>query len=245
MSRKSAYPVALVTGAGVRLGAASASLLHESGYNVVIHCNRSRQAADTLAGQLNAEREHSAVVLQANLGDDDQVHALGTNAIAAWNRLDVLVNNASAFYSTPLETITAEQWHELFASNARAPLFLAASVAWALKERQGCIINMTDLYARQGLTNHSIYTMAKSALEGMTHSLARELAPDVRVNAIAPGAILWPPDENQAEDKKDAIIEKSSLKRLGDPLDIAHAVLFLARDSSYMTGQVLHVDGGR
>lgn len=245
MNHESGHPVALITGAGVRLGAATASLLHSSGYNVVIHCNRSRQSAESLAQTLNTARPNSAAVLQADLVDDEQVLELGRQAIANWQRLDVLINNASAFYPTPLDSITADDWHMLFASNARAPLFLASAVARELKQQRGCVINISDLYARRGLSNHSIYTMAKAALESMTRSLARELAPDVRVNAIAPGAILWPTDENLAEDKKEAIIDKSALKRMGDPADIAHAVLFLARDASYVTGQVLHVDGGR
>lgn len=238
-------PVALVTGASVRLGAASATLLHTNGYNVVIHCHHSLKAADDLAGELNAARQDSACVLQADLSDMQAVRDLAEQAIAAWGRLDVLVNNASAFFPTPLESASQAQWDDLFASNARAPLFLASAVALELKRRHGCIVNMSDLYAGIGLSNHSIYTMAKAALEGMTRSLARELAPTVRVNAIAPGAILWPPDEGLAEDKKEAIIDKSFLKRMGDPADIANAVLFLVRDATYVTGQVLHVDGGR
>jgi len=245
MNHESGHPVALITGAGVRLGAATASLLHSSGYNVVIHCNRSRQPAESLAQTLNNARSNSAAVLQADLAVDEQVLELGRQAIANWQRLDVLVNNASAFYPTPLDSISTDDWHTLFASNARAPLFLASAVARELKQQRGCIINISDLYARRGLSNHSIYTMAKAALESMTRSLARELAPDVRVNAVAPGAILWPPEVNLAEDTKDAIIAKSAVRRMGEPADIAHAVLFLVRNATYVTGQVLHVDGGR
>jgi len=245
MNHESGHPVALITGAGVRLGAATASLLHSSGYNVVIHCNRSRQPAESLAQTLNNARSNSAAVLQADLADDEQVLELGRQAIANWQRLDVLVNNASAFYPTPLDSITTDDWHTLFASNARAPLFLASAVARELKQQRGCIINISDLYARRGLSNHSIYTMAKAALESMTRSLARELAPDVRVNAVAPGAILWPPEVNLAEDTKDAIIAKSAVRRMGEPADIAQAVLFLVSNATYVTGQVLHVDGGR
>ncbi len=245
MTTDSHSPVALVTGAGVRLGAETASLLHAHGYNVVVHCHHSLKAADDLCQSLNSQREGSAQTCQADLSDMKAVKALAETAIGAWGRLDVLVNNASAFFPTPVETVSEAQWEDLFASNAKAPLFLASHVALVLKEQRGCIINITDLYARRGLINHSIYTMAKAALEAMTRTLARELAPEVRVNAIAPGAILWPPGQELDEDKKQAIIEKSSLKKMGSPKDIANAVLFLVEKGTYITGQVLHVDGGR
>lgn len=238
-------PVALVTGAAIRLGEATVRLLHSHGYNVIIHCNRSLRAGTELAEALNAERDDSAKVIQADLADATAVKALAEDSINTWNRLDVLVNNASVFFPTPLEIASEQQWDDLFGSNARAPLLLAGATSLALKRQYGCIINMSDLYARRGLTNHSIYTMAKAALEAMTRSLARELAPDVRVNAIAPGAILWPPDEDLNDDKKQDIIDKSALKKMGTPEDIANAVLFLIEGGTYMTGQVLHVDGGR
>jgi len=245
MTAHAEAPVALITGAAVRLGATTATLLHQHGYNLVIHCNHSVTAANALAEALNGQRQNSAVVLQADLADMTAVRHLGEAATDTWQRLDLLVNNASAFYPTPLADITLDDWDTLFASNAKGPLFLASATAAALKKQQGSIINITDLYARQGLRYHSIYTMAKAALEGMTRTLARELAPEVRVNGIAPGAILWPADENMAEEMKEAIISKTALGRLGDPLDIANAVLFLAQQATYMTGQVLHVDGGR
>jgi pteridine reductase len=238
-------PVALITGAAVRLGAATAKLLHQNGFNIIIHCNRSIAEANLLAETLNAERDDSAQVLQADLADTSAVLKLGADAIAIWERLDVLVNNASAFYPTPLNEINEQQWDDLFASNARAPLFLAKAVAEALKNQQGCIINISDLYARRGLSNHSIYTMAKAAQEAMTRTLARELAPEVRVNGIAPGAILWPPGEELSEEKKQNIVEMSSLKKTGNEDDIANAVLFLIEQGSYITGQIIHVDGGR
>lgn len=245
MNETTNHPVALVTGAGVRVGAETVRRLHGSGHNVVIHCHHSLKAADELCEALNGERSGSARVLQANLTDMHAVKALGENAVAAWGRLDVLVNNASAFYPTPLETASEYQWDDLFASNAKAPLFLAREVAEALKQAGGCIVNMSDLYARRGLVNHSIYTMAKAAIEAMTRSLARELAPNVRVNAIAPGAILWPPGPELTAEKKQAIIGKSSLQRMGEPADIANLVVFLVERGTYITGQVLHVDGGR
>lgn len=245
MTTAAAQPVALITGAAVRLGAATARVLHDNGYNIVIHCNRSLDAASLLADELNQNRQQSAVIIQADLLDTKAVIALGEKSIAVWNRLDVLVNNASAFYPSPLDEINEQQWDELFASNAKAPLFLCHAVAEALKTNKGCIINLSDLYARRGLSNHSIYTMAKAANEAMTKSLARELAPDVRVNGIAPGAILWPPGEAMSDENKQKIIDRSSLKKMGEPADIANAILFLANNASYMTGQILHVDGGR
>lgn len=245
MSSPAAHPVALITGAAVRLGAASARVLHANAYNIVIHCNRSLDAATALADEFNQTRQKSAVVIQADLVDTQAVIELAEKSIDVWNRLDVLVNNASAFYPTPLNDINEQQWHDLFASNARAPLFLSHAVANALKASKGCIITLSDLYARRGLARHSIYTMAKAASEAMTKSLARELAPDVRVNGIAPGAILWPPDESMSGESKQEIIDRSSLKKMGEPEDIANAVLFLATQASYITGQILHVDGGR
>lgn len=238
-------PVALLTGAATRLGAASATALHGRGYRVLIHYHHSRDNAATLCHSLNAIRPDSARSLQADLGDMHAVTSLADQALAAFGRVDVLINNASAFYPTPISTATQDQWDVLFASNARAPLFLANALAAELRARRGCIINMTDLYASRGLNQHSIYTMAKAALEGMTRTLARELAPDVRVNAVAPGAILWPPGEEPSEEKQQAIINMSALKRMGSPEDIAHAVVFLVCEASYVTGQVLHVDGGR
>ncbi|MEK9647604.1 MAG: pteridine reductase [Gammaproteobacteria bacterium] len=239
-------PVALITGAAARIGAATATLLHENGYRVIIHYNNSVENANALANSLNNKREDSARILEANLMDSEAVSALADRSIAAWGQLDLLVNNASAFYPTPLETITEEQWQELFASNAMAPLLLARSTTDMLRQQQGCIINISDTHVRRGLKNHSIYIMAKSALEGMTRTMARDLAPEVRVNAIAPGAILWAENGNDlSHEMKAAIIDGISLKRMGEPLDIANAVLFLAGNASYITGQVLHVDGGR
>jgi len=239
------HRVALITGSAVRLGAATARLLHGNDYNVVIHCHRSMDAAGSLCETLNSTRKNSARLLQADLGDMAQVAALSGNAAAAWGRLDVLVNNASTFYPTPLQTVSEQDWDALFAANAKAPLFLSRACSDALKQSGGCIVNMSDLYAGRGLTNHAIYTMAKGALEAMTRTLARELAPQIRVNAIAPGAILWPPDEGLSEEKKQQIIDKSFLQRMGSPDDIAQAILFLIEKGTYITGQIIHIDGGR
>ena len=242
----STAPVALITGAAARIGAAIATLLHDHGFRVIIHCHASVEQARTLADTLNNLREDSAHVLQANLMDPEAVSALANDSIATWGQLDLLVNNASAFYPTPLNDLNESQWQELFASNALAPLQLASATAESLRNQNGCIINISDTHVRRGLKNHSIYIMAKSALEGMTRTLARDLAPDVRVNAIAPGAILWADNGNNlSEEQKENIISSISLKRLGDPLDIAHALLFLAEKARYITGQVLHVDGGQ
>jgi pteridine reductase len=246
MTEPGTQPVVLITGAAVRIGAASARLLHDKGYNIVIHCNHSLEHAKALCSELNDNRQESAAVLQAELADTTQVIELAKNSIQYWGRLDVLVNNASAFYPTPLENISNDQWDDLFASNAKAPLLLAHATAEALKKQKGCIINISDTHTQQGLKNHAVYIMAKSALEGLTRTLARDLAPDIRVNAIAPGAILWADQGNDhSEAIKEKIIEGISLKRMGTPDDIAQAVLFLVQQGTYMTGTVLHVDGGR
>jgi pteridine reductase len=246
MTEPGSQPVALITGAAVRIGAASARLLHDNGYNIVIHCNHSLDQANALSAELNDIRQESAAVLQAELKDTKQVKELAQKSIQCWGRLDVLVNNASAFYPTPLDSINDDQWDELFASNAKAPLLLAHATAEALKKQKGCIINISDTHTQQGLKNHAVYIMAKSALEGLTRTLARDLAPDIRVNTIAPGAILWADQGNDHSDAvKEKIIEGTSLKRMGTPEDIAQAVLFLVEKGSYMTGTVLHVDGGR
>ena len=238
--------VALITGAAVRLGAATARLLHEKGFNVVIHCNNSTTAADELCHSLNAKRENSAIRLQAELGNTQAVAQLAEAAITAWGRLDVLVNNASAFYPVALDEVNENHWDTLFASNAKGPLFLAKACRDALIESKGCIINISDVHARRGLSKQTIYIMAKSALEGMTRSLARELAPQVRVNAVAPGAILWASGvEDLSDAMKEKIIEQSFLKRMGDPSDIANTVWFLVDQGSYITGQIISVDGGR
>jgi len=240
-----ATPVALVTGAAVRIGAALARHLHQQGYRVVLHCNRSLQQALALADELNAGRHDTARVLQADLLDTQTVQQLGQQALQCWGRMDVLVNNASAFYPTPLAQLDENDWIKLMRSNAKAPLFLCKTLQKALTESRGCIINIVDSTAMHGLAGFTPYAMAKAALANMTRSLAKELAPAIRVNGISPGIILWPDyGDGLSEEEKAQAVQQTALQRTGSVDDITHAALFLIRDATYMTGQILRVDGG-
>lgn len=235
---------ALVTGGSKRIGATTVRLLHEAGYNLVIHCRLSRQSADSLAEELNKNRVDSARVIQGDLNDETIYNNLIEQAFKCWNRLDVLVNNASSFYPTPVGSITMDDWHNLINSNMKAPLFLAQAAAPYLKQTQGNIINMLDVHAQRPMKEHPVYCAAKAGLAMLTMSLAKELGPDIRVNGVAPGAILWP-DNEMPEHTKKLILERTSLKKAGDPIDIAKTILFLVRDAHYITGQIIAVDGGR
>lgn len=238
--------VALVTGSAKRLGKQMIQTLHAAGYRVIIHCNRSRSEADALCASLNQQRADSAAVVQADLLDETNWPALSAQVLACFNRLDVLVNNASSFYATPLGDSNLAQWQDLFGSNVKAPYFLSQAFAGALAKQQGCIVNMVDIHAEKPLLQHSIYCMAKAALLMMTKSLARELAPTIRVNGIAPGAILWPPEHSVVLQtaEKQAILAQIPLQQLGTPDDIAQTLLFLVQ-APYITGQIVAVDGGR
>lgn len=241
-------PVVLITGAARRIGARTSTLFHQQGYRIVIHCHHSLREAEALAAMLNQQRADSACVLHADLCQFDQLPALADQALAAYGRMDVLVNNASAFYPTRLESLTLTQWQDLMGSNAQAALFLCQQLSPALRSSQGSIVNLTDMNSDRGMAGFSAYTMAKAALQAMTRSLARELAPDVRVNAVSPGAILWPAHASDAElhaAERARILAGIPLGRLGSEDDIAQAVLFLAQRAHYMTGQTLRVDGGR
>lgn len=246
MLNTSALPVALITGSAKRLGRQTAITLHNAGYNVIIHCNHSRDDAAALAQMLNQQRANSAAVLQADLLDEQLWPTLAENAIACFGRLDVLVNNASSFFPTPVAQASTAQWQDLFGSNVKAPYFLSQALAPELAKQQGAIINMVDIHAEKPLPGHSLYCMAKAALLMMTKSLALELAPTITVNGIAPGAILWPPEQSVqlSEQDKAAILRQIPLNTLGSPEDIANTVLFLVQ-SPYITGQILAVDGGR
>lgn len=236
--------VVLVTGAARRIGATIARALHDQGMNLVLHYRSSEQEARSLAQQFNRRRAHSAVLVQADLQRVDALPAVIAQALSAWGRLDALVNNASSFFRTPVGSITGAQWDVLIDSNLKAPLFLSQAAAPALGERDGCIVNITDIHAERPLKGYCVYSIAKGGLVMLTKALARELGPRVRVNAVAPGAILWP--EQELDDRgKQEIIARTALKRQGAPDDIAHAVLFLLRDGAYVTGQVITVDGGR
>ena len=237
-------PVALVTGAAVRIGARIVRHLHAADYRILLHYHRSHDQAAALAEELNAQRDDSVRLLQADLLDVTAIEQLAHSALAAWGRVDLLVNNASTFYPTPLGTITTAQWDNLLGSNARAPLLLSQHLHTTLRTCHGSIVNIIDSTSRYGLAQFIPYAMAKAALANMTRSLARELAPQVRVNGIGPGAILWPEfDGGLNGEAQAATLARTAMGRLGSPDDIAHAVLFLAQ-ASYVTGQIIKVDGG-
>lgn len=237
-------PVALVTGSARRLGAAIARALHAAGYDLVLHCHASRADADALAAELDAARAGSTLVLQADLAAFDRLPELVASIIGRFGRLDALVNNASAFFPTPFGSATPAQWDALFAANARAPFFLAQAAAPHLRATRGAIVNLADIHGERPLRDHPVYGMSKAALLHMTRALALELAPEVRVNAIAPGAILWP-DTGKDEAAKSALLARTPLGRTGTPGEVAGAVRWLLADATYTTGQVLRLDGGR
>jgi pteridine reductase len=234
---------ALVTGAANRLGAQIARTLHENGANLIIHYRDSADAAEALAADLNRAREASAICHRADLASAGEVEQLGAAACDAWGGLDILVNNASAFYPTPFGAIDARAWDDLLASNYRAPLFLSQACYPALRASRGCIVNMVDIYATRPLAGHSVYCSAKAANQMLVKSLALELAPEVRVNGIAPGAILWPATGGDEAARK-AALEEIPLHRLGGEQSIADTVMFLVK-SDYITGEIVRVDGGR
>jgi pteridine reductase len=235
--------VVLVTGAAKRVGAQIARTLHGAGYDAALHYRHSRAEMEALIADLESARPQSTLAIGAELADIDALGDIVEKCTTRFGRLDALVNNASAFFPTPVGEATAAQWDELFASNARAPFFLSQGAAPALKKARGAIVNIVDIYAERALARHPIYTMAKAALVAMTRSLARELAPDVRVNAVAPGAILWPENGNYAN--QEDVLARTPLKRTGTPEEISRAVLFLIRDATFTTGEILKVDGGR
>lgn len=237
-------PVALITGAGRRVGAVIARTLHAAGYDLALHYRHSIDDARTLAAELEQQRADSTLLLQAELADLPALPRLIEQLLAHYGRLDALVNNASAFYPTPVGTATLAQWNELFASNAQAPFFLSQAAIPALREARGGIVNLVDIYAERPLANHPLYCMAKAALAAMTRSLALDLAPEIRVNGVAPGAVMWP-SEGKSDAEQQALLARTPLQRTGTPEDVAGAVLWLLRDAPYVTGQIVRVDGGR
>lgn len=237
--------VVLITGAAQRLGAATTRLLHDRGWRVLVHCRHSRAEAEALATDLNRQRAHSCRVLVADLGDDAAVQQLATDALASWGRLDALVNNASSFYPTPVGAANAAHWDDLFASNARAPFFLSQALAPALRASGGSIVSLIDIHAEKPLREHTLYCMAKAAHAMLVLSLAKELAPEVRVNGVAPGAILWPSSGEVSPEWQSRTLAGIPLARLGEPADIARTIAFLLEEAPYITGQIIAVDGGR
>jgi len=237
--------VVLVTGAAKRVGSAIVRELHAAGARVVIHYRSTAQAAEALAAELNALRPHSAACVQADLLACGRLPQLVNDALACFGRLDALVNNASSFFATPLGSINAAAWDDLIGSNLKAPLFLTQAAAPHLVAARGAVVNITDIHAERPLAGYPLYCVAKAGLLGLTRALALELAPQVRVNAVAPGPILWPDDDAFPGDERQRIVEHTLLKREGTPEDIARAVRFLIADAPYVTGQVINVDGGR
>jgi len=238
--------VALVTGAARRIGAEIARTLHANDINVILHYHASQKEAEQLAVELNQERANSAISLSADLLGIEHLPALIQRAHDQWGRLDILVNNASLFYKTLMNEVTSEAWDDLLTCNVKAPFFLAQAAAPYLAKQQGCIVNITDIRAEKPLRDYPVYCISKAGLAMLTKTLAQALGPLVRVNAVAPGATLWPEGENAlSQEMKQRIINQTALKREGGSSHIAQAVLFLVMQADYMTGQTIVVDGGR
>lgn len=234
----------LITGSAKRVGAACARLLHAEGCNIFLHYRSSKKDAKILCDELNQQRSGSARLVRADLLLMNELEALAEKVKGEWGGLDVLVNNASAFFPTSIAEVTEQQWNELLGSNLKAPFFLTRALSESLAQRAGCVINIADIHAERGLKGYSVYSIAKAALVAMTTILAKELAPHVRVNAVSPGAIIWP-EKELSDREKQKIISLTALQREGSPDDIARAVRFLIKDAGYITGQIIKVDGGR
>jgi len=235
----------LVTGAAKRVGHSIACELHAAGASVMVHYRTATAEADKLVAELNARRPNSAICQQADLLDVAALSELVERTVAHFGRLDALVNNASSFFATPLGSIDLAVWDDLIGSNFKAPLFLTQAAAPHLKAARGAVVNIADIHAERPLAGYPLYCAAKAGLIGLTRALAIELAPEVRVNAVAPGPILWPDESVIDEAARERIVAHTLLKRSGEPQDIARTVRFLLEDASYVTGQVINVDGGR
>jgi len=237
--------IVLITGGAKRVGATICRRLHRAGASIMLHFRASAGEARLLQAELNHVRPHSVALIQADLLDVAKLPSLVEQTVQTFGRLDALVNNASTFYQTAIGDIGVDDWNNLVGTNLQAPLFLAQAAAPALKKAQGAIVNITDIHAERPLKSYVVYSVAKAGLVGLTRSLARELAPEVRVNAVAPGPILWPDEEVFDELARQRIISHTPLKRVGSPDDIASAVHYLLTEAQYVTGQTLAVDGGR
>tara|TARA_B100001109_G_scaffold227952_1_gene202896 strand:- start:500 stop:1246 length:747 start_codon:yes stop_codon:yes gene_type:complete len=235
---------ALITGAAKRIGASISRNIHEAGYNVGIHYNSSKKDAKKLCEELNAKRAGSAQIFKADITKVSDAKSL-VNSFLKWGgKLDLLINNASSFYPTPIGSVTEENWNDLIGTNLKGPLFISQEASVSLKKNKGSIINLVDIHIKSPPKDHAVYIAAKAGLEILTRSLARDLAPEVRVNGISPGAILWPEGELDAA-TKDKILDSIPLKRKGNPQDISDCVLFLVNSASYISGQIISVDGGK
>lgn len=238
-------PVILITGAARRVGAAIARTLHGAGADVVLHYRSATGAAESLAAELNAARPASVLCVRGDLAHDGEPARIAADTLAAFGRLDGLVNNASSFFPTVLGEIDEAAWSDLIGSNLKGPLFLTQALAPALRERGGAIVNILDIHAERPLAGYALYCAAKAGLLGLTRALAVELAPQVRVNGVSPGPIEWPEDGQFPPPEREAIVSDTLLGREGRPEDIAGAVRYLLLDAPYVTGQILAVDGGR
>lgn len=239
-------PVALITGSARRIGAVIATYLHAQGYCVVVHYKSSATKAEELCGHLNDLRQGSAIAVQADLAQQESREQLITTVITKWQRLDALVNNASSFYPTIFGKTTEEEWEDLFNSNLKGTFFLTQAAAPYLTQQRGNVVNITDIHAERPLQGYPVYSIAKAGLAMLTRSLAKELAPAVRVNAVAPGNILWPEGKNVlTPDQQQRLLNKIPLHQQGTPEDIAKAVWYLLHEATYTTGQILAIDGGR
>jgi pteridine reductase len=245
MSETLTGKVVLITGAARRVGASIARRLHREGASLMLHYRSSERDVQALQAELNAARKNSVALVQADLLDVAGLAEIVKNTISRFERLDALVNNASTFFPTPVGEITPTSWDNLIGTNLRAPLFLAQAAAPHLKKTGGAIVNITDIHAERPLKSYVIYSVAKAGLAGLTRSLARELAPEVRVNGIAPGAIVWPEDGSFDEVTRQRIISHTLLRRTGEPDDVARAVYYLIVEAPYVTGEIIAVDGGR
>ena len=234
----------LITGAAKRIGREMAKAFFDRGWDIIIHFNNSIEDAQSLADQMNAQRSNSALIIQANLDHAKDIEKLADQALSKNSRIDALINNASTFYPTPIGTFTEDNWEALMGSNLKAPLFLIQAFCEELKKNNGFIINVTDINVDKALINHSIYLAAKSGLQTLTRALAKELAPDIRVNAIAPGAILEPPNVEWTIEQKNKIINSVPMARMGTEKDIVDAAIYLS-EAEYVTGQILNIDGGK
>lgn len=245
MEQKLAGKAVIVTGAARRVGAAIARRLHGAGAVLLLHYKNAEPYAKVLQAELNAARKDSVVLVQADLLDIAGLTEIVRNCVARFDRLDALVNNASSFFPTTMGDITEQHWDDLIGTNLKAPLFLSQAAAPHLKKTGGCIVNITDIHAERPLKNFIVYSVAKAGLAGLTRSLARELGPEIRVNGVAPGPILWPEDESFDEVSRQRIVSHTLLKRVGEPDDLARAVYYFIAEAPYVTGQILAVDGGR
>jgi pteridine reductase len=232
---------ALITGGAQRIGAEIAKTLHDNRFNVIIHYNESEQEAKSLCDKFNKKRQNSAQRIHANLASVNEINQL----VESVESIDLLVNNASVFYPTPLGNCTTNDWDNIMNINLRAPFILSKGLSKKLKDTQGCIVNIIDIHAERPLKNYAIYNISKTGIKTLTKTLAKELAPDIRVCGVSPGSILWPEQKAELDPhKKQIMLERIALKRQGSPADIAEAVLFLA-NANYITGEVINIDGGR